>query len=56
MHSLGKLLQLAGLVILPIASVLQLEGSISVGKMMKMLAVGVIAFAIGWILVTYRVG
>ena len=55
MRSLGRFLQLAGLVILPLASVLQLEGSISVGKMMQMLAAGVCAFGIGWILTTYRV-
>jgi hypothetical protein len=55
MRSLGKLLQLAGLIILPLASLLQLEGSISVGQMMQMLAGGVCTFGIGYILTTYRV-
>jgi hypothetical protein len=55
MRTVGKLLQLAGLIILPVASLMQLDGSITVGKMMQMLAAGVCAFGIGWILTTYRV-
>ncbi|HEV3417609.1 MAG TPA: hypothetical protein VG056_12370 [Pirellulales bacterium] len=43
-----------GLVILPLASLMQLSGSISVGTMLQMLAAGVCAFGIGWILTTYR--
>jgi hypothetical protein len=54
MSSLGRVLQMFGLVILPLASLMQLSGSISVGTMLQMLAAGVCAFGIGWILTTYR--
>ncbi len=54
MRSLGRFLQFCGLVILPLASFLQLSGNISVGQLMQMLAAGVCVFAIGWILMTYR--
>jgi hypothetical protein len=56
MRGLGRLLQLVGLVLLPLASVLQLSETISVGRMLQLLAVGVCAFGIGWILTTYRLG
>ena len=51
---IGLMLQLAGLVILPLASVLQLSGTISVGQMLQLLALGFVNFGIGWILSTYR--
>jgi cell division inhibitor SulA len=54
MRSLGRFLQIAGLAILPLASVMQLSNSITVGTMMQMLGAGICVFLIGWILVTYR--
>ena len=56
MPGIGRLRQLAGLILLPLASILQLQGSVSVGQMMQMLAAGVCCFGIGWILTTYRWG
>ena len=47
---------MAGLIILPLASLMQLSGEISVGRMLQMLALGICAFGIGWILTTYRLG
>ena len=54
MRSLGRFLQFVGLVILPLASLLELSNEISVGAMMQLLVAGVCVFLIGWILVTYR--
>lgn len=54
MRSLGRFLQTLGLIILPLASVLQLSQGINVGQMLQMLGAGVCVFLIGWILVTYR--
>ncbi len=54
MKSLGRFLQMVGLIVLPLASAMQLNGSITVGQMLQLLGAGVCAFAIGWILTTYR--
>jgi len=54
MRGFGRLLQMVGLVLLPLASLMQLSGTISVGRMLQMLALGICAFGIGWILTTYR--
>ncbi|HEX3998975.1 MAG TPA: hypothetical protein VHX65_10525 [Pirellulales bacterium] len=56
MRGFGRLLQIVGLVVLPVASVMQLSGTISVGRMLQLLAIGICAFGIGWILTTYRMG
>ena len=56
MRGFGRLLQMVGLVVLPAACLLQLNESISVGRMLQMLALGICAFGIGWILTTYRIG
>lgn len=55
MRGVGRFLQLVGLVLLPLASILQLSGTISVGRMLQFLVVGICAFGIGWILTTYRI-
>ena len=55
MYSIGRFLQLVGLVALPLASLLQIEQSISVGQMLRIMAAGICCFGIGWILSTYRV-
>jgi hypothetical protein len=54
MRGFGRLLQMAGLVLLPLASLMQLSGTITVSQMLQMLALGICAFGIGWILSTYR--
>jgi hypothetical protein len=56
MRGIGRLLQMVGLILLPVASVMQLTDTISVGHMLQLFAMGVCAFAIGWILSTYRFG
>ena len=56
MRSFGRFLQLVGLVVLPMASLLQLDKSISVGTMLQIMAAGIACFGIGWILATYRFG
>ena len=56
MRGVGRFLQMAGLILLPVASVLQVSNEISVGRMLQLFAMGVCAFAIGWILTTYRFG
>jgi hypothetical protein len=56
MRGLGRLLQMVGLILLPVAIVMQISDTIMVGKMLLLSAVGVCAFAIGWILSTYRFG
>jgi len=50
MRALGRLLQLAGLSIPPLAIVAQLAQSISVGQMLTFLVASVAAFWIGHIL------
>jgi len=54
MRAFGRLLQIAGLILLPLAILLQLSVPISVGRMLQIFALGVCAFGIGWILTTYR--
>lgn len=56
MRGFGRLLQMVGLVLLPLAMLLQFNDSISVGRMLQIVAVGICAFGIGWILMTYRFG
>ena len=56
MRRFGRLLQIVGLVLLPLAIVLQLSEAISVGRMLQLSAIGICAYAIGWILTTYRFG
>jgi hypothetical protein len=54
MRVFGRFLQVAALVILPLAMGLQLGNLISAGVMLQMLVAGVCVFGIGWILMTYR--
>lgn len=53
MYVLGRLLQLAGLVILPLAIMAQLSGSITLGQMLQFLVAGICVFSIGYLLQTY---
>jgi len=53
MHTLSRFLQLAGLTIAPLAMVAQLNGGISVGKMLQFLLVSVCVFLIGYTLQRY---
>jgi hypothetical protein len=55
MRSLGRGLQILGLAIPPLAIVLQLAESISLGQMLTMLVAAVCAFLIGRILEGYFV-
>ncbi len=54
MQSTGRFLQLVGLVVLPLAMLLQLGGAISPGVMLRFMIAGVLVFGMGWILMTYR--
>lgn len=56
MRGFGRVLQMAGLVVLPLAIFLQLNESISVGRMLLLAIAGICIFGIGWILSTYRLG
>lgn len=47
---IGRAAQMVGLVIPPLAMVTQLNGAISLGQMLAMLAFAVCCFLIGWIL------
>lgn len=54
MQTLARLLQLAGLVIPPLAMVAQLTESISTGKMLQFLLLSVGVFLLGYTLQRYR--
>jgi len=54
MHTLSRFLQLSGLAIAPLAMVAQLNGGISVGKMLQFLLASVCIFLIGHTLQRYR--
>jgi hypothetical protein len=56
MFQIGRLLQLAALVILPLAMIAQLSGSISLGQMLQFLFVGVGVFVLGYLLQRYSGG
>jgi hypothetical protein len=56
MYQIGRLLQLAALVILPLAMVSQLSGSISLGQMLQFLFVGAGIFTLGYLLQRYSGG
>jgi hypothetical protein len=60
MKSLGKALQLVGLVLLPVAMLLELSGALGresgVADMLLMLVFGAMAFALGRFLEGYAAG
>ncbi len=53
MASLGRLLQIVGLVAPPLSIILQLQGAITLGQMLIMLVAAVSAFWIGRIIEGY---
>ncbi|HEY2826938.1 MAG TPA: hypothetical protein VGJ04_05000 [Pirellulales bacterium] len=53
MASLGRLLQIVGLVLPPLSILLQLQGAVTLGQMLLMLVAAVSAFWIGRILEGY---
>lgn len=53
MRSFARLLQLIGLMALPLGMVLQLGNSISLGQMLLVMIAGASAFWIGWIVEGY---
>jgi hypothetical protein len=54
MHALGRLLQLAGLTIPPLAMIAQLSEQISAGRMLQFLLFAVCLFVAGYLLQQYR--
>jgi len=54
MQTFSRILQLVGLTIAPLAMVAQLNGGISVGKMLQFLLASVCIFLIGHTLQRYR--
>lgn len=50
MYSLGRLLQLIGLLILPIAIAGEASDSMTLGRMLMWAIVGIIVFGAGWML------
>jgi hypothetical protein len=53
MRALGRLLQFAALVILPLSMMAQLSGSITLGMMLRFLFAGIVMFTIGYLLQRY---
>lgn len=53
MYQFGRLLQLAGLVILPMAILLELESQLTLWKSLAMSAFGILLFSIGYIASAY---
>ncbi len=56
MNKIARLLQLAGLVIPPLAMVAQLGNHISAGRMLQFLVFSVCLFLAGYLLQSYRGG
>lgn len=56
MHTLSRLLQLAGLVIPPMAMVAQLNQTISTGRMLQFLMMAIGLFLLGYFLQRYSGG
>ena len=56
MHTLARLLQLAGLVILPLAIVAQLNQTITTGRMLQFLMMAIGLFVLGYTLQRYSGG
>ena len=53
MHSLGRTFQFAGLTILPMAILLELQGVVSLGKSLTIAFFGVILFCLGHVVQGY---
>ncbi|HEY2881415.1 MAG TPA: hypothetical protein VGJ15_03255 [Pirellulales bacterium] len=53
MSTIGRLLQIAGLVLLPVSMILEFQSAIGAGQMLLFLVSGVSAFYIGRILEGY---
>ncbi|MGE3244563.1 MAG: hypothetical protein AB7G28_09760 [Pirellulales bacterium] len=56
MLKVGRFLQLAALVILPLAMMAQLSQAITLGVMLRFLFVGIVIFTMGWLLQRYSGG
>jgi hypothetical protein len=56
MFKVGRFLQLVALIILPLAMLSNLSGSITLGMMLRFLFVGIVLFTIGWMLQRYSGG
>jgi hypothetical protein len=56
MYTVARFLQIAGLTILPLAIMAQLNQNISLGQMLQFLVAGSAAFSIGYLLQSYTTG
>ncbi len=50
LYKLGRLMQFAGLIILPVAMAGQIRESLTLWQMLGLSAVGIIVFVLGWLL------
>ena len=50
LYTLARLLQVAGLILLPVAMAGQVEGSLDLRQMLMLAGLGVIVFTAGWLL------
>jgi uncharacterized membrane protein YjfL (UPF0719 family) len=50
LYKVGRLFQLLGLLVLPIAMAGEASGSMPLGKMLTWASVGVVLFMVGWML------
>ena len=56
MYPLARLLQMAGLTILPLSMLAQLNGTIDARQMLGFMVAGALAFTIGYVLQSYSGG
>jgi hypothetical protein len=50
LYTLARLLQLAGLILLPVAMAGNVEGSLGVPQMLTVAGFGIVLFVLGWLL------
>ena len=50
LYTLARLMQVAGLILLPVAMAGQVEGSLDVRQMLMVAGIGVATFIVGWLL------
>ena len=50
LYTIGRVLQFAGLILLPVAIAGEVEGSLDLKQMLSLSGLGVVVFAAGWLL------
>ncbi len=50
LYKVGRTLQLLGMILLPVAMAGEVEGSMSLGRMLTWASVGVVLFMLGWMM------